>query len=96
MRATDGQVRSFRIEDTADPLKKLVRLQTQGDVSGSCYHPLCNIVHGFGKANDCVVERVRREHEALVIEVLTKRRLGREMNRNPFLLEEKHAGRRNG
>lgn len=84
-RATMGQVGSYRIEDTADPLKKLIHLQTNGELASKNYHPLCHLVHGFGKANDCVVERIRRGPKVLIVEVLTKRRSGPQKKHNPLL-----------
>jgi hypothetical protein len=75
---------SHTIEDTVDPLMKLVTLQLGEDLGKGDYNPVQKMVHAFAKSNDCVVYRIRREPKKLVLEVLTKTRLGQVMNKNPL------------
>jgi hypothetical protein len=72
------------IEDTADPLKKIVVLSLGEDLSKSDFRSVQNIIHEFGKVNDCIIAKIRKGPKSLVIEILTKTRLGDEMNNSPF------------
>lgn len=72
------------MEDHVDPLKKLVTLELGEELGKGDYQPIQKMVHGFAKANDCVVERIRRRPKKLVLEVLIKTRLGPRMNKNPL------------
>jgi hypothetical protein len=73
------------IEDHVDPLKKLVVLTFPQELRKGEYMPIQNLAHGFAKNNDCVLYRIRRRPNALVLEVLTKTRLGQVMKKNPLL-----------
>ena len=72
------------IEDHVDPLKKLVVLNFSEELKKGDYIPIQNLSHGFVKANDCVLERIRKRPRALVLEILTKSRLGKKMMKNPL------------
>ena len=76
---------SHSIRDTVDPLMKLVVLELGEDLGKGDYNPVQKMVHAFAKENDCVVHRIRREPKRLLLEVLTKTRLGPRMNKNPLV-----------
>lgn len=76
---------SQSIQDTVDPLMKLVVLELGEDLGKGDYNPVQRMVHVFAKSNDCMVQRIRREPKKLIIEVSTKTRLGRAMNANPLI-----------
>lgn len=75
---------TLTIEDHVDPLKKLVVIRLPDRLQKGEYNPIQNLVRGFAKANDCVVERIRRRSGDLVLEILTKRRLGPVRDKNPL------------
>lgn len=71
--------------DHVDPLKKLVVLDLGSPLSKGNYNPLQTMVHAYAKANDCVVAAIRREGTTrLVLEVLIKHRISKEMKNDPF------------
>jgi hypothetical protein len=72
------------VEDHVDPLKKLVVLTFSEEIRKGEYQPIQHLAQGFAKANDCVLERIRRRPKALVLEILTKRRLGPISDKNPL------------
>lgn len=72
------------IKDTVDPLMKLIVLELGEDLGKADFNPIQTIVHTFAKSNDCVIRRIKKEPKRLVIEVLTKVRLGKVMNKNPL------------
>ena len=82
--ATDGDIIGMDVEEPADPLKKLVVFRLSREWTGKNYRPFQTLAHGFAKANDCVLERIRARPGALVLEVLIKRRLGPRMEKNPL------------
>ena len=75
---------SHAVHDTVDPLMKRVVLTMGSELEKGDYQPIQRMVHAFAKANDCVVHRIRREPKKLVLEVLTKTRLGEETRKNPL------------
>lgn len=75
---------SHRIEDTVDPLKKLVELNLGEELGKGDYKPIQTMVHAFAKSNDVVVHRIYHEPKKLILEVLTKVRLGPVQNKNPL------------
>lgn len=79
-----GSSITHSIQDTVDPLKKLVVLELGEELGKGDYHPIQQMVHTFAKSNDCVVHRIRREPKKMILEVLTKTRLGTVMNKNPL------------
>ena len=72
------------VHDTVDPLKKLVVINLGEELGNGNYNPVQKMVHAFAKANDCVVQRIRREPKKLILEVLTKTRLGPICDKNPL------------
>lgn len=72
------------VKDDVDPLKKFVVLELGEELGKGDYRPVQTIVHSFAKSNDCTVYRIRRAPKRLVLEVLTKGRLGPVMNKNPL------------
>ena len=72
------------LEEHADPLKKLVVLTFGDRLLRGDYRPLQIMAQYFAKANDCVLERIRRRPNALVLEILVKRRLGPASSLNPL------------
>ncbi len=82
--ATGTQV-SVAIEDHVDPLKKLVVLRFHEPLMKGDYGHIQNIAHVFAKANDCVIEKIRRRgSKELVMAVLIKTRLGPVKKVNPL------------
>lgn len=75
---------THHVQDTVDPLKKLVVLEFKDELRKGDYRPIQTLIHGFAKSNDCVVHRIRREPKKMILEVLTKTRLGPVMNKNPL------------
>lgn len=76
--------------DSVDPLKKIVRLKFQDDFPKSCWNPFQTLAHGYAKANDCEVYRLRkRGKKELEIEVLIKRLGGLPKNKDPILDKKK-------
>jgi hypothetical protein len=74
-----------RVEDTVDPLKKLVILDLgDSELGKGDWNPMQNLIHGFAKANDCVVHKIKRHKGQLSLEILTKSRLGPESRKNPL------------
>ena len=71
-------------DEPSDPLKKYVDLKFGDAISGKDYNPIQTLAHAFAKKNDCVVFRIRRIEGTLSLEVGTKTRLGRTMDKNPF------------
>lgn len=71
--------------DHVDPLKKLVVFEMGAPLAKGNYNPLQTMVHAYAKANDCVVAAIRREGpRQLVLEILIKNRISREMKNDPF------------
>lgn len=83
-RATGGQIKNVRYEQSVDPLKVHVHLDLHEEWEGKSYKHLVVIAQAFAKANDCVLERILKGKEGLVLEILLKRRLGPVMCRNPM------------
>lgn len=79
-----GTSLTHSIEDTVDPLMKRVVLDLGEELGKGDYKPIQQMVHAFAKSNDCVVHRIRREPKKMILEVLTKTRLGPVMNKNPL------------
>lgn len=75
---------SHTVQDTVDPLKKLVVLELGDDLSKGDYNSVQKIIHAFAGVNDCIVSKIRKGPKILEIEVLTKTRLGEVMNNSPF------------
>lgn len=75
---------SSTIQDTVDPLKKLVFLDIGEPLGNKDFNPIQRLVHGFAKANDCVVHGMYKHPKQLVLEVLTKTRLGPVHSKNPL------------
>lgn len=75
---------TFSVQDTVDPLKKLVYLEVGESLGKKDFNPVQRIVHGFAKVNDCLVYKIYKSPKRLVLEVLTKTRNGPVMDRNPF------------
>ena len=74
-----------KIEDTVDPLKKLVLLDLgHNDLGKGDWNPIQNLIHGFAKANNCVIHKIRRQKGQLSLEILTKTRIGPESRKNPL------------
>lgn len=71
-------------EDHVDPLKKLAVLKIRDPLKKGDYNAVQTMAHGFAKANDCVLERIRNREGALVLEVLIKVRLSPLRARNPL------------
>lgn len=72
------------VADTVDPLKKLVEITLGEDLGKGDYNPIQNLVHSFANSNDVVVHRIYRQPKKLILEVLTKTRLGAVKNKNPL------------
>lgn len=81
--ATDGQLTGYLVQDVVDPLKKQVMFQSRGELAGASYQPFSKLAHAFAKANDCVLERITRGPNMLILSIIIKRRLGPEMKKNP-------------
>lgn len=79
-----GSTLTHSVEDTVDPLMKRVVLELGEELGKGDYRPIQQMVHAFANSNDCVVHRIRREPRRLILEVLTKTRLGPVMNKNPL------------
>jgi hypothetical protein len=79
-----GSSITVTIEEPADPLKKLVILTFGDRLLKGDYKPLQMMAQYFAKANNCVLERIRRRPGALVLEVLVKTRLGPVSAHNPL------------
>lgn len=75
---------TYSIQDTVDPLKKVLILNLGDDLSKTDYNHVQKIVHAFSNVNDCTVSKICKGPKMLTIEVLTKTRLGPEMNKSPF------------
>ncbi len=73
------------IQDTVDPLMKLIIVELGEDLGKSDFNPLQTIIHAFAKSNDCVIKKIKKEPKRLVIEILTKVRLGKTMDKNPLI-----------
>ena len=71
-------------DDEVDPLKKHVDLVLGDDLRKGDYNPVQTMVHAFAKMNDCIVYKIRRHPNTLLLEVLIKNRISPEMNRNPL------------
>ncbi len=82
--ATAGDIKSVSIEEVADPLKKLVVFKLGREWSSKNYKPFQTLAHAFARANDCLLERIRRRPDAFVLEILIKRRLAPESRKNPL------------
>jgi len=80
--ATGDEV-TFSIVDTVDPLKKNVILNI-ANIGKNNYNPLQTIIHEFAKLNDCVIHKIHKKHNSLVMEVFTKTRLGPISKKNPL------------
>lgn len=77
---------SYVIDDHVDPLKKCVVLSFGEALAKGDHRIIQKFAHGFAEANDVVVERIRRvSKRQLVLEILTKTRLGKTQNKNPLL-----------
>jgi hypothetical protein len=74
----------FSVQDTVDPLKKIVFLDIGERLGKEDFNPIQRLIHSFSKVNDCVIQRIHKEPKRLSLEVLTKSRHGPAMNRNPF------------
>ena len=81
------------VEDNADPLKKMVVLTMGDKLLKGDYNPIQRMAHAFAKSNNCVLERIRRRPNALVLEILIKNLrtpvLDREPSKNPLKLGDK-------
>ena len=75
---------SHIVEDTVDPLKKMVTLNLSEELGKGDYKPIQTMVHAFARSNDVVVHRIYRQPKKLILEVLTKARLGPVQNKNPL------------
>jgi hypothetical protein len=72
------------IEDTVDPLKKLVVLELGEDLGKGDWNPVQRMIHVFAKSNDVVVERIHKQPKRLTLVVLVKTRFGQVQNKNPL------------
>ena len=88
-RATGGQVKRFEVIDTIDPLKKKVLFYLHEPLLEKDWTPFSRLASGFAAKNDCVLERIGRVGNTLILEILTKRRAGPVMDRNPLLDKKK-------
>ncbi len=79
-----GNTMTHTIRDTVDPLKKEVVINLGEELGKGDYKPIQLMVHAFAKSNNCVVHRIRREPKTMILEVLTKTRLGPVMDKNPL------------
>ncbi len=84
-RATGGQIKSYEVVDTVDPLKKRVILHLHEDLMPQDWTPFSRLASGFAAKNDCVLERIRRVGSSVILEILIKRRGGPVMNKNPLV-----------
>lgn len=75
---------SHTVEDTVDPIKKRVFLEVGESLGKKDFNPLQRLIHGFAKANDCVIPKIYKTPRQLVLEVLVKTRHGPVMDRNPL------------
>jgi len=66
---------SSSVRDHVDPLKKLVVIDLADELKKGDYAPIQKLAHGFAKANNVVLERIRREPRRIILEVLLKTRL---------------------
>jgi len=82
--ATEGDLRSFVIEDDVDPLKKHVVFTLSKGWCSKNYKPFQVIAHEFAKANECYIEKIRHPEGKLILDLCIKRRLGPPMNKNPM------------
>lgn len=74
----------YTVEDHVDPLKKLVHLSLGTDLGKGDWNPVQRIIHAYAKANDCVIERIRKSPKKLVLEVLVKSRHGLPSKKDPM------------
>lgn len=72
------------IEDHVDPLKKIITFTLFEDIKKGDFNPIQVMAHSFSKSNDCVIEKIRRGPSSLILNVLTKTRLGPESRKNPL------------
>lgn len=79
-----GMGLTITVEDDVDPLKKLVVLHLNEELKKGDYAPIQSLAHGFAKANDCVLAKIRRGPKRLTLEILVKTRLGPVMNKSPL------------
>ncbi len=79
---------TFSVQDTVDPIKKIVVLNIGENLGKAVFNPIQRLIHGFSKINDCVVHRIYKDTRCLTLEVLTKTRHGPIMNNNPFLSDK--------
>lgn len=87
-RATGGQIKQMLVNDTVDPLKKLLIFQMHELFRKGDYNAFARMVHFFARANDCEVGRLWRYNLTYRAEIFIKRRLGPAMDRNPILQEK--------
>lgn len=82
--AAMGENIAYTVQDTVDPLKKIAILTIRG-LDPKDFNPIQTITHEFAKSNDCVVSRIRKpEKDKILIDILTKTRLGEVQQKNPL------------
>jgi len=87
--AVDGGLEGFTVSNTIDPLQKTLTMVFSYPLPGGSWNPLQVLVHGFAMANDCSVNKIKRDGKrTYVAHISTKRRLGAEINNNPFTMEK--------
>jgi len=79
----------FTIQETVDPLKKIVFLDLGESLGKTDFNPIQRLVHGFAKENDCVIHKIYKQPKQLILEIFIKTRLGPVMNKNPLTLRDK-------
>jgi hypothetical protein len=79
-----GGLVSVTMVDHVDPLKKLIVLDLGEELGKGDYQPIQKMAHAFAKANNCALERIRRQPRKLILEVLIKTRLGPVEDKNPL------------
>lgn len=80
-----GQIQSMDIRFGADKIKAIVTMTLDEDLLGKNYRPFFTLANGFAKINDCVLEKMQKGHNSIIIDVLLKRRIGPPMYKNPLL-----------
>lgn len=74
--ATDGDIIGIEIEQRADPLKQYVTFKISSSWTKESFLPFQRIAHSFAKANNCVIEKIKKVPHGFCLEILTKTRLG--------------------
>jgi len=88
-----GEGVECRVEDTVDPIKKLLIIKFATAIPNGSWNPIQVLVHGYAIANDCMISRMwKANHVKIEADLLIKRRGGSEKKNDP--LENKWYSKR--